>query len=247
MTAATAEEPTTPRVLVIVPTYNERANIEALIERVLAKGHHYSILVVDDGSPDGTGELADAAAVLHPGRVTVLHRDAKQGIGRAYLAGFAWALPQEFTHFVQMDADFSHDPDDLPRLLQAANNADLVIGSRYVEGGSTEGWPRGRRALSWLGGHYAKLVLGVPIDDLTGGFKLYTRRGLEALPMDDIRSDGYVFQIETTYRLLEQGLRVVEIPIRFVDRIAGKSKLSRKIVFEAVVVVWRLRFQRLTR
>lgn len=231
----------------IVPTYNERANIETLIKRVLEQGTEFSVLVVDDGSPDGTGELADAATASNPNRVAVLHREAKQGIGRAYLAGFAWALSRDFTHVAQMDADFSHDPDDLPRLLEAAANADLVLGSRYVDGGSTEGWPRGRRALSWLGGHYAKLVLGVPVDDLTGGFKLYTRHGLEALPMDEIRSDGYVFQIETTYRLLEQERRVLEIPIRFVDRIAGKSKLSRRIVFEAIIVVWRLRFQRLTR
>lgn len=232
------------RLLVITPTYNERANITRLIALTLAIDPSISMLIVDDSSPDGTGQLADEASAANPDRVFVLHRPAKQGIGRAYLAGFAWALRRNFTHIATMDADFSHDPHDLLRLLDASRSADLVLGSRYVEGGSTEGWPRTRKLLSWVGGHYAKVVLGVPIDDLTGGFKLYRRSALEALPLDDIRSDGYVFQIETTYRTWQQGLRVVEVPIRFVDRIAGKSKLSRKIVLEAIVVVWRLRLQR---
>lgn len=227
--------------LVIVPTYNEAANILPLIDAVLGAGTAFRVLVVDDSSPDGTGGLADRAAAEKPGRVHVLHRLKKQGIGRAYLAGFAWALDRDFTHIATMDADFSHDPLDLIRLLDASQHADLVLGSRYVAGGSTEGWPRGRKLLSWLGGHYARLVLGVPMSDLTGGFKLYRRAALEALPRADIQSDGYVFQIETTYHIYEQGLRVQEIPIRFVDRVAGKSKLSRKIVLEAVVVVWKLR------
>jgi dolichol-phosphate mannosyltransferase len=229
------------RVLVIVPTYNEAANVLSLTDAVLGAGPEFSVLIVDDSSPDGTGSLADRAASEYPGRVHVLHRPDKQGIGRAYLAGFDWALEREYTHVATMDADFSHDPDDLPRLLAASGDADLVLGSRYVEGGSTEGWPRSRKILSWIGGHYARLVLGVPISDLTGGFKLYRRAALEALPRSEIQSDGYVFQIETTFYIHQQGLRVREIPIRFVDRVAGKSKLSRKIVFEAVVVVWKLR------
>ncbi|MGD9714697.1 MAG: polyprenol monophosphomannose synthase [Thermomicrobiales bacterium] len=243
-TQSAALEIPAPNVLVLVPTFNERANIREVIERILAAGSEFSVLVIDDSSPDGTGEIASRAAREFPDRVFVLHRGSKQGIGRAYLAGFAWALPRDFTHFVTMDADLSHDPADLPRFLAASQRADLVLGSRYVDGGSTEGWPRGRLALSWLGGHYAKTVLGVPVDDLTGGFKLYTRQALESLPLGEIRSDGYVFQIETTYRVLRTGLNVLEIPIRFVDRVAGKSKLSRKIVFEAIVVVWRLRLQR---
>lgn len=230
--------------LVIVPTYNERANVRPLIDAVLGIDPRFEILVVDDSSPDGTGVLADEAAANFPGRVSVLHRGAKQGIGRAYLAGFAWAMEQDFTHIATMDADFSHDPHDLPRLLAASDDADLVLGSRYVTGGSTEGWPRSRKALSWLGGHYARLVLGVPISDLTGGFKLYRRTALAALPREEIRSDGYVFQIETTWCIYQQGLRVREIPIRFVDRVAGKSKLSRRIVFEAIVMVWKLRLGR---
>ena len=245
MTDATAGETSVPNVLVIVPTYNERANVESLIEQVMATGPEFSILIVDDSSPDGTGAIADGAAKANPDRVSVHHRGSKQGIGRAYIAGFKWSMLREFTHIVTMDADFSHSPRDLPRLLEASQAADLVLGSRYVEGGSTEGWPRGRRALSWLGGHYAKLVLAVPVDDLTGGFKLYTRRAIEALPLDQIRSDGYVFQIETTWHTWKNGFRVTEIPIRFTDRVAGKSKLSRRIVLEAIVVVWKLRFQRL--
>jgi dolichol-phosphate mannosyltransferase len=203
------------------------------------------VLIVDDSSPDGTGELADELAAAHPCRVDVMHRPSKEGIGRAYLDGFRWALARPFARIATMDADFSHDPADLLRLRDATREAELVLGSRYVAGGSTEGWPAGRKLLSWSGGKYARLVLGVPIADLTGGFKMYRREALATLPLETIRSDGYVFQIETTYRVWEQGRRVVEIPIRFTDRVAGKSKLSRKIVLEAIVVVWRLRFQRI--
>jgi dolichol-phosphate mannosyltransferase len=234
-------------ILVIVPTYNEQPNIASLIEAILDLGPSYAVLVVDDSSPDGTGETVDAIAEAKPGRVAALHRPRKAGIGQAYIAGFHLALATDSGRFVTMDADFSHDPADVPRLVAASESADLVLGSRYVDGGSTEGWPAPRRMLSRLGGLYARTVLGVPISDLTGGFKVYNRRALESLDIDALRSDGYVFQIETTYRIWQAGLGVREIPIRFVDRIAGKSKLSRKIVLEAIIVVWRLRFKRLIR
>jgi len=231
-------------VLVIVPTYNEQANITALISAILECPGKFCVLVVDDSSPDGTGKRVDAVAVANPSRVGVLHRPSKQGIGPAYIAGFRVALAGDFSRIATMDADFSHDPEDLVRLVQASNGVDLVLGSRYVPGGSTEGWPAARKLLSRLGGRYAQLVLGVPIAYLTGGFKVFHRDALESLDLEKIRSDGYVFQIETTYRIWEQGLTVTEVPIRFVDRVAGKSKLSRRIVLEAIYQVWRLRFQR---
>jgi dolichol-phosphate mannosyltransferase len=232
-------------ILVIIPTYNEKPNIARLIGEILELQPSCSILVVDDSSPDGTGEIVDSIAAREPARVSILHRPRKEGIGQAYIAGFQRALASNAQRFVTMDADFSHDPADVPRLVEASEQADLVLGSRYVPGGSTEGWPAHRRLLSRLGGLYARLVLGVPIADLTGGFKVYNRRALETLDLDKLRSDGYVFQIETTYRIWQAGLKVREVPIRFVDRVAGKSKLSRRIVLEAVIVVWRLRFQRL--
>lgn len=200
--------------------------------------------MVDDNSPDGTGRVADALALTHPGRARVIHGERKQGIGRAYLAGFGLALSQAAPLIAQMDADLSHDPDDLPRLLSRAGTADLVLGSRYVPGGVTQGWPWFRRAISRFGGVYARLVLGVPIADLTGGFKVYRRETLDRIGLNDVRSDGYVFQIETTYRALRRGCRVVEEPITFHERVAGQSKLSRRIVVEAMIVVWRLRFDR---
>ena len=235
------------RILVIIPTYNEQPNIATLIEAILELGAAYSVLVVDDSSPDGTGETVEAIARVVPVQVSVLHRARKEGIGQAYIAGFRRALISDASLFVTMDADFSHDPEDVPRLVQTSETADLVLGSRYVPGGSTEGWPAARRLLSKVGGRYARLVLGVPIADLTGGFKVYNRKALEALDLETLRSDGYVFQIETTDRIWQAGLRIREVPIRFVDRVAGKSKLSRRIVLEAIVVVWRLRFRRLFR
>jgi len=231
-------------ILVIVPTYNEQPNIAALIEAILGLDPSYSVLVVDDSSPDGTGETVDAIARGQPQRVAALHRSRKEGIGQAYIAGFRLALTSGARLFATMDADFSHNPEDLTRLVAASESADLVLGSRYAQGGSTEGWPALRQLLSRLGGQYARTVLGVPISDLTGGFKVFSRQALETLDLDTLRSDGYVFQIETTYRIWQAGMCVNEAPIRFVDRVAGKSKLSRKIVLEAIVVVWKLRFQR---
>jgi dolichol-phosphate mannosyltransferase len=238
------DAPCGPLVAVVIPTYNERENIRTLIPAVLALGPGYSVIVVDDNSPDGTGALADEFAASADGRVSVVHRPSKRGIGPAYLAGFRQALATNPDLIATMDADHSHDPADLARLVAAAARADLVLGSRYVPGGKTQGWPRYRRAISRLGGLYAHAVLGVSVADLTGGFKVYRRETLAALDLDRIRSDGYVFQIETTYRAIQLGYRAVEVPITFVDRVAGKSKLSRRIVAEAVVMVWRLRFGR---
>jgi dolichol-phosphate mannosyltransferase len=232
-------------VVVLVPTYNEAASIGVLIERVLALGDRYRLLIVDDSSPDGTGQLVDELAAANPGRVQLLSRPRKEGIGRAYVAGFELALKSDAVLFAQMDADLSHDPSDLHRLVQATSDADLALGSRYVEGGDTAGWPRHRKLISRVGGRYARTVLNVPVQDLTGGFKVYRRRALEALDIDNIASDGYVFQIETTYKTILNGFRVVEVPIHFVDRVAGKSKLSRRIVLEATLVVWKLKAERL--
>ena len=230
-----------PRVTVVVPTYNERPNLEELAARVLALGPDYALLVVDDGSPDGTGTLADALAAANPGRVSVLHRPRKEGIGPAYLAGFARALAAGTPLVAQMDADLSHDPADLPRLVGAAEGADLVVGSRYAPGGGTAGWSAWRRWLSRAGCAYARAVLGVEVADLTGGFKVWRRETLAGLDLGRIAADGYGFQIETTTRALRTGARVVEVPITFRERVAGRSKLSRRIVGEAAVLVWRLR------
>jgi dolichol-phosphate mannosyltransferase len=234
----------TPTVMVVIPTYNERDNLASLVPAILALDPNVQITIVDDSSPDGTGIAADSLAVEHPGRIQVIHRPEKQGIGPAYVAGFRAALASAADLIVTMDADHSHRPADLPRLLQRTQQADLVLGSRYVAGGATRGWPWYRRIMSRLGGLYARLVLGVPVSDLTGGFKVYRRATLAALDLRQIQSDGYVFQIETTYRTLQRGFHVVEEPITFTDRIAGKSKLSRRIIVEAMLMVWALRLQR---
>ena len=239
--------PTTAPITIVVPTYNERDNLRTRVPRVLALGPQYRVVVVDDNSPDGTGTVADELAAAHPGRVQVLHRPAKRGIGPAYVAGFRAVLATDAALIAGMDADHSHDPADLARLVAATEAADLVLGSRYVPGGRTVGWPRRRQLLSRGGGLYARLVLGVPVADLTGGFKVFRREALTALDLASLHSDGYAFQIETTYRLLRRGFRVVEVPIVFTDRVAGASKLSRRIVVEAMIVVWKLRFGRTAR
>lgn len=230
------------RTLVVVPTYNERENIKRLVEAVLATIADVDVLVVDDDSPDGTGDLADNLADAHPDRVSVLHRSSKDGIGPAYLAGFQIGLDRDYDVIVSMDADFSHSPNDLPRLLGALDQADIALGSRYVEGGDTTGWPLYRKLISRLGGLYAQRVLSVHVSDLTGGYKAYRRSVIEALLSRGIEADGYGFQIETVYRAAQAGFTVVEVPIVFHDRTAGASKLSRRIVLEAMVLVWRLRF-----
>jgi dolichol-phosphate mannosyltransferase len=236
------------RHLIVLPTYNERANLPRMIDAIGAVRERLPIpgevLVVDDSSPDGTGQLADELAARHPW-VSVLHRAAKEGLGRAYLAGFDWALERPYTHIIEMDCDLSHPVQALPAMLEASRDADLVLGSRYVTGGGVEGWPLSRRLISRGGCTYARLVLGVPIHDLTGGFKCFRRWVLESLDLRDVHAGGYAFQIELTYRTLRMGGRVVEIPITFVDRTDGESKMSREIVLEAVRQVPLLRVRAL--
>ena len=228
------------RALVIVPTYNERENLPLLIPSILAQGPQFEVLVVDDNSPDGTGEIADQWAARTP-RVHVLHRSGKLGLGTAYIAGFKFALQRDYDVAFEMDADFSHDPKDLPRLLEAVRHADVAIGSRWVAGGGTVNWSLLRTAISRGGSLYAGFLLGLPIRDLTGGFKCFRRRVLAALDLDAITSNGYAFQVEVNYYCHALGFQVVEVPIRFTDRTAGTSKMSSGIVFEAARVVWQLR------
>jgi dolichol-phosphate mannosyltransferase len=238
---------TTGPIVVVIPTYNERENLPRIVEETLALGPQYRVIVVDDNSPDGTGPLADELAGQYQGRLEVIHRSEKQGIGPAYVAGFKRALASDARVIATMDADQSHDPAALPMLVAAVEGADLVLGSRYVPGGATIGWPFHRQLLSRFGGRYARMILGVPINDLTGGFKVYRRETLSRLDLEHLRADGYCFQIVTTWRVLQECGRVVEVPITFTDRIAGASKISRRIVIEAAIQVWRLRLEALTR
>jgi dolichol-phosphate mannosyltransferase len=230
-----------PRATVCLPTYDERENLEPMV-RALGKvlGPEDRVLVIDDSSPDGTGEIADRL-VAELDWVGVLHRPHKEGLGRAYLDGFRRALDEGAELVLEMDCDFSHDPDDVPRLIAAAEEADVVLGSRYVPGGGTANWGLVRRAISRWGSLYAQILLGLPVRDLTGGFKCYRREVLEAIDLDAIDSRGYAFQIETTYRAIRAGFSVVEVPIRFTDREVGGSKMSRAIVLEAVWKVPALR------
>ena len=230
----------------VLPTYNEAENIEPIVRAALAQlgstGMAHRVLVVDDGSPDGTGEIADRlAAELGP--VEVLHRDRKEGIGPAYLAGFRHALAGGAELLLEMDSDFSHDPADLPRLISAAADADLVLGSRYVPGGGVTDWGRARRLISRGGSIYAKLMLGIPVNDLTGGFKCFRRDVLETLDLAGVGTDGYGFQIEMTYRAIQAGFLVKEVPILFRERRVGASKMSARIAIEAFWKVPGLRFR----
>jgi dolichol-phosphate mannosyltransferase len=223
---------------VCLPTYNERENLERVVRRL--GEHDVSVLVVDDDSPDGTGRIADRLAE-ELDYVSVLHRERKEGLGPAYLAGFRRALADGADVILEMDCDFSHKPEDVPRLIAATENADFALGSRYVRGGGTENWGLVRRLISRGGSLYAQVVLGLRVRDLTGGFKAYRRAVLEALPLDEIDSKGYAFQIETTYRAVRKGFSVREVPIVFVDRVEGGSKMSRSIVAEAIWKVPALR------
>jgi dolichol-phosphate mannosyltransferase len=230
----------------ILPTYNEAENLEPLLRAAIGRlestGREHHVLVIDDNSPDGTGDIADGlAAQLAP--VEVLHRPGKDGLGRAYLAGFAHALEAGAELVLEMDSDFSHDPADLPRLIAAADAADLVLGSRYVPGGGVTDWGRCRRALSRGGSWYSQLILGVSVRDLTGGFKCFHRRVLEAIPLDEVRNNGYGFQIELTYRAKKAGFTVAEVPILFRERRAGSSKMNARIAIEAVWKVPALRLR----
>jgi len=227
--------------VVVIPTYNERETLPAITEAVLGLAGGWNILVVDDNSPDGTGELADEMARKEP-RVRVLHRGQKEGLGPAYLAGLGEALKRREVDFAaQLDADFSHDPRDLPRLLEAVGEAELAIGSRYVAGGGTKGWSFRRRLLSKWGNAYVRAVLGVSVRDLTAGFRMWRRAALEAIDFETVDTRGYGFQIEMAVRALAAGCRVVEVPICFTERRAGKSKMSGSIVAEALVLPWKLR------
>jgi dolichol-phosphate mannosyltransferase len=229
------------RALIVTPTYNESANLDRFVSEVRAAAPHADLLIVDDASPDGTGEIADRLAAKDP-QVHVMHRAGKMGLGTAYVEGFRWGLARDYQQFFEMDADLSHQPKYLEAFFrELANGADVVVGSRNIPGGAVEGWGLGRLALSKGGSAYSRLILGVPVRDLTTGFKAFRREVLEKLDLDTVRSNGYSFQIEMTYRALRRGFRVVEVPIVFVDRTLGQSKMSRRIFVEAVGVVWKLR------
>jgi dolichol-phosphate mannosyltransferase len=232
------------RALVVVPTYNECENLPQIVAAILAQDPRIEILVVDDGSPDGTGELADAFAAQDP-RVHVLHRATKQGLGRAYLAGFGWALEHDYTHVFEMDADFSHDPKNLVRFVDASSDADLIVGSRYASGVNVINWPMSRLLLSWFANKYARWITGLQLTDATGGFKCFRREVLAAIPFDRVRSNGYAFQIEMSFRAWKKGFRIKELPIIFTDRMEGRSKMNGRIVREAIWMVWWLRLQSL--
>jgi dolichol-phosphate mannosyltransferase len=230
------------RALVIVPTYNERENVRRLIESVLEKDPRIDMLIVDDGSPDGTGAIVQEITATND-RVHLLSRPRKLGLGTAYIAGFRWALARDYEYVLEMDADFSHDPVHLPQFLSAVENADLVLGSRYQQGRVTVvNWPIGRLILSYCANIYARAVTGLPVWDATGGFKCFRRSVLQAIDLDQVRSNGYAFQIEMSFRAWKRNFRIAEIPIVFVDRTEGTSKMSNSIVREAVWMVWRLRW-----
>lgn len=234
------------RALVITPTYNERANVPTLIERVLIQDPRLEMLFVDDNSPDGTGDLIAEMASVNP-RIHLLRRPGKMGLGTAYRDGFRWALERDFELIFEMDADFSHDPSHLPEFLEAAKGADFVLGSRYLNGKVTVvNWPISRLMLSYGANIYARWVTGMKLWDATGGFKCFHRRVLAAIKLDDVRSNGYAFQIEMSFRAMRKGFRPTEIPIVFADRTEGESKMSGHIVREAIFMVWRLRWWALT-
>ncbi len=233
--------------LVVIPTYNERENIERLVRSLLGLPLNLAVLVVDDNSPDGTGAIADQVAEREP-RVRVIHREGKLGLGTAYIAGFKWALANTDARYIfEMDADFSHDPHAIPLFLEKIRDADLVIGSRYVQGVTVVNWPLSRLILSISANIYTRIVTGMPLHDATGGFKCFRREVLMALPLDHIKSDGYSFQIEMNFHAWKRGFRIIEIPILFTDRLVGASKMSRRIIWEAAFMVWKLRFASLRR
>jgi dolichol-phosphate mannosyltransferase len=226
--------------LIVIPTYNEAENVSEIVPIILAIDSRFEVLVVDDASPDGTGEIADKLAASNP-RVHVLHRPGKLGLGSAYRAGFRYAVERDYDLVFEMDADFSHDPASLPEFLRAIENADLVIGSRYLNGVTVVNWPIGRLILSYAANRYTRLVTGLPLSDSTAGFKCFRRSVLQAIDLDRVRSDGYSFQIEMSFKTWRKGFRVREIPIVFSDRRVGISKMSRRIIVEAAFMVWRLR------
>jgi dolichol-phosphate mannosyltransferase len=228
--------------LVIVPTYNERENLPKMAERLARLAVPVDLLVVDGNSTDGTGQLADELAAKDPA-VHVLHEPGKTGLGRAYCAGFKWALKSQYEFIMEMDGDFSHNPDDIPRFLEATRDADLILGSRYCNGIRVINWPLRRLLLSTCAAFYVQTITGMPLTDPTGGFKCFRRRALESINLDAIRSNGYSFQIEMTHKIWMQGMKIVEVPIIFTERFQGHSKMSGKIVREALIMVWRLWIQ----
>ncbi len=223
--------------LIIVPTYNERENLPRMAQTLISLPTGVDVLVVDDNSPDGTGKIADELAAQHP-QIHVLHRTGKNGLGRAYIAGFQWALEKNYEFIFEMDCDFSHDPAEIPNFLNAAQKADLVLGSRYTGGVRVLNWPLKRLLLSRCAGIYVWCITGMPFTDPTGGYKCFRRRALQAVHLDIVKSNGYSFQIELTHRLWREGFTVAEVPITFTDRVEGSSKLSRGIVIEAFWMVW---------
>lgn len=230
------------RSLVVIPTYNEADNIPTLVPKILAFGKHFEVLVVDDHSPDDTAGIVKMLRDTDP-RVHLIERSEKLGLGTAYVAGFKYALERGFDFVFEMDADFSHDPNDLPKLLHKAEEYDLVIGSRYVSGVNVVNWPMRRLMLSYLANMYTRYITGMPVRDATGGFKCYRRKVLESIDLDSIHSNGYAFQIETNYIAWKKGFRVCELPIVFVDRRVGESKMSGNIVYEAAWLVWKLKLK----
>lgn len=232
------------RTLVVMPTYNEADNVLEIVGDVLSQDPSIDVLIIDDNSPDGTGDVAESLAAREP-RVHVFHRHAKLGLGSAYVAGFKYALKEGYDYVFEMDSDFSHDPKEIRNFLAQMQDCDLVIGSRYIRGISVINWPMSRLLLSYFANIYARVMVGVPIYDLTGGFKCFRRSALEAIDLDRIRSDGYAFQIEINYKTLRKGFRVKEIPIIFVERRAGSSKMSKSIIWEAFWLVCRLRMWKL--
>jgi dolichol-phosphate mannosyltransferase len=228
------------RFVVLLPTYNESDNLPRIVPLILAQDARLEVLVIDDNSPDGTGRLAEEMAQTEL-RVHVLHRQAKEGLGRAYLAGFAWAVQKAYDLVFEMDSDFSHDPRYLRDLIAASGEADLVVGSRYKKGVNVINWPMSRLLLSYFASVYARLITGLPVTDATAGFKCFHRRVLEAIPLNEVKSNGYAFQIEMSFRAWRKGFRIVEVPIVFTDRLEGTSKMNKAIVREAVWMVWWLR------
>jgi dolichol-phosphate mannosyltransferase len=232
------------RALVILPTYNEIENLPKIVPEILDADPSLEVLIVDDDSPDGTGEMADQMAEKSP-RISVIHRASKMGLGSAYIAGFKHGIAKGYDYLFEMDADFSHDPKYLKEFLREIETVDLVIGSRYLQGVNVINWPMTRLLLSYYANVYTRIITGLPLQDATGGFKCYRRQALEAIDLDSVRSDGYSFQIEMSFKLWRKGFRLKEIPIIFYDRQQGESKMSKRIVREAVWMVWRLGFERL--
>jgi len=232
----------TEKSLVIIPTYNELENLPRLIPEVLSQDESIHILIVDDGSPDGTGNFIEDEMKKND-RIHLLKREKKMGLGTAYIAGFKYALQNNYDFIFEMDADFSHDPNELKNFLKSITEYDLILGSRYINGVRVLNWPMARLLLSFFASIYTRIITGMPIKDATGGFKCFRRKVLEAIDLDKVKSNGYSFQIEVTFKAYAKGFKIKEIPIVFMDRVRGKSKMSRKIVREAVTMVWKLRLQ----